>query len=102
AFPPGRVLGFATDKGGPTSHTAIFARALGIPATVGTGNLCEVAEECDEIIVDGDRGVVILRPDAETLEFYREKKARLEAIRAALQEDQSLESATTDGVAVHL
>lgn len=102
AFPPDRVLGFATDKGGPTSHTAIFARALGIPATVGTGNLCEIAEECDEIIVDGDRGVVILRPDEETLEFYRSKQQRLAAIRAALQENQTLEARTTDGVAVHL
>jgi phosphotransferase system enzyme I (PtsI) len=75
AFPPGRVLGFATDKGGPTSHTAIFARALGIPATVGTGTLCEVAEECDEIIVDGDtahmrsyvQATHVLVDDADTL-----------------------------------
>lgn len=102
AFPPDRVLGFATDKGGPTSHTAIFARALGIPASVGTTNLCEVAEECDEIIVDGDRGTVILRPDAQTLEHYRQKKIRLDAVRAALSENQTLEARTTDGVQIHL
>jgi phosphotransferase system enzyme I (PtsI) len=102
SFPPGRVLGFATDKGGPTSHTAIFARALGIPASVGTATLCEVAEECDEIIVDGDKGVVILRPDAETLEHYRLRKAHLDAIRAALSANQPLEARTTDGIAVHL
>ena len=102
AFPPGRVLGFATDKGGPTSHTAIFARALGIPAAVGTGNLCEFAEECDEIIVDGERGAVILRPDAETLEHYREKKRHIEAVREALAETQTLEARTLDGERVHL
>lgn len=64
------VLGFVTEKGGPTSHTAILAEALGIPAVVGVNNLLENVKDGDELIVDGTKGEVIVNPDNETKERY--------------------------------
>lgn len=64
------VKGFATEKGGRTSHTAIVARSLGIPAVVALGDLTsEVPPECI-VIVDGNRGVVVIDPNEETLQQY--------------------------------
>src|SRR3989339_1955830 len=68
-----KVKGFATDVGGRTSHTAIVARALGIPAVVGLGTITTDIFGGDTVIVDGNRGVVIVRPDAETLATYQSK-----------------------------
>jgi phosphoenolpyruvate-protein phosphotransferase len=64
------VLGFVTEKGGPTSHTAILAEALGIPAVVGVNNLLQNIKDGDELIVDGTKGEVIVNPDNETKERY--------------------------------
>ena len=66
------VKGFATDVGGRTSHTAIVARAMGIPAVVGLGNITSEVSGGDIVIIDGTRGVVIVNPDAEQLADYRE------------------------------
>lgn len=66
------VKGFATDVGGRTSHTAIVARAMGIPAVVGLGNITSEITGGDIVIIDGTRGVVIINPDAEQLADYRE------------------------------
>jgi len=74
-----KVKAIAIDGGGPTGHTAIIARALGIPAVVGLGTLSGEASGGDTIIVDGVRGVVILAPDADTLDSYRVRST--EAIR---------------------
>ena len=68
-----KIKGFATDVGGRTSHTAIVARALGIPSVVGLGTITTDVFGGDTVIVDGNRGVVIIRPDAETLETYQSK-----------------------------
>lgn len=63
-----RVGGLATERGGTTSHTAIVARAVGIPAVVGaTGLLDELAQDATLVLVDGDRGEVIVDPDADTV-----------------------------------
>jgi len=64
------VLGFVTEKGGPTSHTAILAEALNIPAVVGVNNLLQNIKNGDELIVDGTKGEVIVNPDNETKERY--------------------------------
>jgi len=64
------VLGFVTEKGGPTSHTAILAEALNIPAVVGVNNLLQNIKNGDELIVDGTKGEVIVNPDNETKEQY--------------------------------
>ncbi|MEK7789236.1 MAG: HPr family phosphocarrier protein, partial [Planctomycetota bacterium] len=68
-----KVKGFATDVGGRTSHTAIVARALGIPAVVGLGTITTDVFGGDTVIVDGNHGIVIVRPDAETLATYQSK-----------------------------
>ncbi len=102
AFPKKHVLAFATDLGGQTSHTAIFARALDIPAVVGMGQLSEMAEEGDWIILDGDRGIAILRPDSETLEQYRGYKQKQDVFDVSLGELREQPAVTTDGVLIHL
>jgi phosphotransferase system enzyme I (PtsI) len=96
------VIGFSTDYGGLTSHTAIFARALSIPAVVGVGRITQVAEDGDPVIVDGDRGVVILRPDAHTVTAYEANLRRAEVEAAALREIATLPAFTKDGVEVDL
>ena len=65
------VVGLAIDAGGQTSHTAIVARALGIPAVVGLNDITTDASGSDLIIIDGNRGIVVIDPDAETVERYR-------------------------------
>lgn len=101
-FEPGKVTAFATDTGGRTSHTAIVAQALSIPAVVGIGRLSEIAAEADTIIVDGDRGVVVLNPDEATLVQYRTYRERMEAYGASLEELAGLPSITLDGTAIRL
>src|SRR3954462_2477314 len=66
------VRGFATDVGGRTSHTAIVARAMGIPAVVGLGAITSEVSGGDRIIIDGNRGMVIVNPDEDQLTEHRE------------------------------
>jgi len=68
---PSYVKAFVTEQGGPGGHTAILASALEIPAIVGTGGFLKGVNGGDKLIVDGDRGIVIVNPDAETLIKYR-------------------------------
>lgn len=96
------VQAFVTDRGGRTSHTAIVARALNIPAVVGLRDIARIAEEDTTIIVDGLEGVVILDPTDEQLDRYKERQARMERRRTMLKEQASEPSVTTDGVHVRL
>lgn len=66
-----RVIGFATNLGGKTSHTAIVARALAIPAVVGLENITAQIKDNDQIIVDGNNGVVVINPNETTLKEYK-------------------------------
>lgn len=95
-----KVLGFATDRGGPGSHTAILARHLGIPAIVGLGNATSVVRSGQPVIVDGIlRGELLVDPDPEALREYATYSRRLQARRRRVHLDQ--EKATTrDGVQV--
>lgn len=68
------VKAFATDMGGRTSHTAIMARSLEIPAVVGLGKITSQAGKEDTVIVDGNQGIVYLNPDGPTLEKYKRKR----------------------------
>jgi phosphotransferase system enzyme I (PtsI) len=95
---PDMVRGIAIDGGGPTGHTAIIARALGIPAVVGLGSLTGEVSGGDLVIIDGVRGAVIVEPDEETLQFYQER--RTEAVRAEttlLEQLRDQPAVTTDG-----
>lgn len=102
AFDRSRVVAFATDLGGRTSHTAIVARALGLPAVVGCHRLTEIAQDGQTIIVDGDRGAIVLDPDDETIERYKTLDASDRARTLSLRDLHHLPAITTDGVRIEL
>ena len=96
------VMGFVTNSGGKTSHTAIMARALEIPSVVGLEKVTKEINSRDTIIVDGTIGVVIIRPTAETLRNYSEKKLRYEQLEKELFKYKDLPSETPDGYHITL
>ncbi|RMG58863.1 MAG: phosphoenolpyruvate--protein phosphotransferase [Deltaproteobacteria bacterium] len=91
------VRGFATDVGSRTSHTAIVARSIGIPAVVGLGNVTEHFYPGARVIVDGYEGTVIISPDASVEEEYRKKLVRSEKRRKSLVKFSKLPAVTRDG-----
>lgn len=82
-----KVIGFLTNIGGRTSHSAIMARTLEIPAVVGLGNITTSVKNGDTVIVDGIEGVAIINPDEATINEY---KARLEKFKAEQEELKKL------------
>ncbi len=96
------VQGFATELGGPGSHTAIVAEALEIPAVVGAGPFLAEVSGGDTVIIDGDRGIIILQPDEETLARYRHESRELQAQAARLQSLRDLPAETADGARISL
>ena len=80
---PAFILGFCTAGGGPTSHSAIIARALGIPAIVGAGPAVLHQPEGGEAILDGNRGSLFVAPSLTTLASARQARQSLEALREA-------------------
>lgn len=99
---PGRVLGFATEGGGPASHTAIVAAALEIPAVVGLGKFLGLARLCRTAIIDGDEGLVILDPDPPTRTRYRKASADRSARFRVLSQQANLPAETRDATPVQL
>jgi phosphotransferase system enzyme I (PtsI) len=98
-----KVLGIALDRGGATSHTAILARALEIPAVMGLEHVSDASATQDQIIVDGLRGVVIINPEPLTLERYEAQKLHFDQRRALLKEEkEQIACLTRDGVDVPL
>ncbi|MFQ5561593.1 MAG: phosphoenolpyruvate--protein phosphotransferase, partial [Nitrospinota bacterium] len=97
-----KVLGFATDVGGRTSHTGIIASALGIPAIVGLNDVSTSAQNGDAAIIDGNNGVVHLNPEKETLEEYKKKKRRFTRYKKEQLKTKQLEAITKDGTALKL
>ena len=93
----GRVLGFATDIGGRTSHTAIMAKSLEIPAVVGLESITDMVCNGDQVILDGIHGVVVLNPTKSVLEKYKKEKKKYETKEYDLTELRSLPSETLDG-----
>ncbi len=94
------VRGFATDVGGRTSHTAIVARAMGIPAVVGLGDITSLVSGGDTVIIDGTRGMVIVNPDAEQIEEHREYERRQLRLDSELAMLKDLPAETKDGHAI--
>ncbi len=94
--------GFVTETGGRTSHTAILAKAMNVPAVLGVHGIMERAGSGDAIIVDGGAGEVILAPDAQASARYTRRRRRREKEEAALLADRHLPAETQDGVRVHL
>lgn len=101
-FDRAKVKGFATDLGGKTSHTAILAKALELPAVVGCQTLVKYATDGMSIILDGELGTVILNPDEAALAQYRRLIEQQREFLVELGETCSLPSITTDDVAVHV
>ena len=97
-----KILGFATDAGSRTSHTAILARSLGIPATVGLESITEAVKTGDVVILDGIHGVVIVDPDEETFLDYLKKQRQYKYFEQELQKLKLLPAETLDGHVVHL
>ena len=95
-----RVLGFATDLGSRTSHTAIMARSLGIPAVVGLHDVTEKLQTGQEVLLDGYNGLLILNPTPETLWHYGELKHRQEQVAEQLTQLRETKS-TTRGRTAH-
>jgi phosphotransferase system enzyme I (PtsI) len=96
------VKGFATDLGGKTSHTVIMARSLEIPAVVGMGNITAWLQSGDPLILDGNSGTVILKPDNETFNYYLEKQRKFIYYEKELQKLAPLPAETLDGCTVRL
>src|SRR3546814_1093227 len=80
----GRFAAFVTDLGGPTSHTAIVARSMGVPAVVALGSVRELARDGDIVVVDGAAGVVLVNPGPVMLQEYRDRQVAYMAERAEL------------------
>ena len=91
------VKGFATNIGGRTSHSAIMARSLEIPAVVGTSSITEDVKNGDILILDGLDGVVLVNPDEATTAEYKEKYAKFEAQKAEWAKLVTEKSVTKDG-----
>lgn len=98
----GRVVGFAVESGGRTSHTSIIARSLSIPALCGLANATATVATDDPVILDGEMGTLILHPSAELLERYRERRFELAHRTAASAATRDLAAVTRDGVAIEL
>ncbi len=96
------ILGFATDLGGRTSHTAIVAKALHIPAVVGCRWTTQRITDGMHLIVDGDRGRVILDPDDATVEEYTTYREQRASYRVSLGELAGLDAVTADGTSIDL
>ncbi len=101
-LPRDKVLGFITGYGGPTSHTAIFARALGIPACVGVARITEAVSTGDTIVFDGDTGSVVLNPDDNAIKTFEDLQRTRQELVTALASDVELDARTTDGTTVNL
>lgn len=92
-----KILGFVTDLGGRTSHTAILARSLGIPAVVGLENATSLVPGGTPLIIDGSSGTVVLNPSTETFREYLKKKQAFEYFEQELLSYRELPAITEDG-----
>lgn len=96
------VIGFATDIGSRTSHTAIMAKSLEIPAVVGLETITKEVKNGDNIIVDGTHGLVIINPVPTTLRLYEATRKKMVAFEKHLLETKELPAETRDGRKIEL
>jgi phosphotransferase system enzyme I (PtsI) len=97
-----KIFGFATDSGGRTSHTAIVARSMELPAVVGLDNVTRSVRTGDEIIVDGTSGLVVINPYPDMLKRYEEKKRHYDAARDEYLKYAKLPAVTLDNYHVQI
>ena len=91
------VIGFCTAEGGSTSHTAILARGLGIPAVVGAGEEIKDIQTGQNLVIDGDAGEVTINPSTKALKEYKERQERFQQIQSEAEELTHQPAITTDG-----
>lgn len=94
--------GFTTNMGGRTSHSAIMARSLEIPAVVGTKDATTVIKQGDVVIVDGDEGEIIINPSSDLIETYKAKRSEQQAEKKGLLLLKNKETITLDGIHVEV
>ncbi len=92
-----KILGFVTEKGSSTSHTAILAEALGIPAVVGVRGITNVVKQDRVAIIDGESGLVFYEPDKKTIAMFTERKKKAEAEKKALEQIKFLKVSNGKG-----
>ena len=102
AFKDHRFAAFITDVGGATSHTAILARSMAIPAVLGLENARGLIRDGEKLIVDGLRGVIIINPDQRVLDEYQLRKEQIELEKTKLKRLKTAKSETIDGIPVQL
>ena len=96
------VKGLASDAGGRTSHAAIVARSLGIPAVVALEDLTEYVRGGDTVIIDGNRGIVIVNPDDQTVQQYQEYAKEFAELGHRLDAIKDMPAVTRDGTKITL
>jgi phosphotransferase system enzyme I (PtsI) len=96
------ITAFVTEYGGPTSHTAILARSLGIPAIVGLHHALQYINEDDYIILDGTHGVVLVDPDKPTLHHYQKLQKQEKQYVSGLTKLKGKPTVTLDGIPIEL
>lgn len=96
------ILAFVTEYGGATSHTAILARSLGIPAIVNLSRIRSYIRPDDLLIIDGFRGIVIVAPDETSLRYYQQRQKEEKRQRALLGKLKSAPVVTLDGTPITL
>jgi phosphotransferase system enzyme I (PtsI) len=101
-FTRSHVQAFITDHGGLTSHAAIISRSLNIPAVVGTHNATQLIKDGDTLIVDGFHGYVIINPNREQINFFKNKHERLVELQKGLEEFVDKPAKTKDGKEITL
>jgi phosphoenolpyruvate-protein phosphotransferase (PTS system enzyme I) len=97
-----KVMGFITDVGGRTSHTAIMAQALEIPAVVGLERATALVQDGDLLIVDGGSGVVVINPEDSDIILYQERKLRLQKYKSSIARMSHLPAETPDGYRIFI
>ena len=97
-----QILGFCTDVGGKTSHTALLAQSLNLPAVVGLGTASKDVHAADTLIIDGENGLLVINPDRYTLANYRKIQRELKKTEALLKTINHLPVVTKDGHPVKL
>ncbi|NEN76223.1 phosphoenolpyruvate--protein phosphotransferase [Pelistega sp. NLN82] len=93
---------FITDAGGPTSHTAIVARSMNVPAVVGMKNVRSMVNDHELLIVDGEAGLVLINPSPLVVEQYRSKQRQQEAEREFILRHKDEPAITLDGIAIDI
>ncbi len=96
------ILGFAINVGGPTSHMAIIARSLGIPAVVALESITNDVTGGETLVVDGTHGIVVANPDEETIKLYTARRKEHERLEGELRTLRDEPSVTRDGAPIHL